>query len=439
MVSIDWNSRMFPVLRAMIEAEQARKEEAERKARLRERHLEFAKIYISEGIPANEPEDGPFMMPSYGMFKDEPRVQALLTEDDCRIPFTEDRFEQVEDLIAEGAIKYNIHARQDLARIHGLHFHGENEEETDEYIIKPFLAKATTVFRFDCEASLLSYQYLTEIFHLSLWNWEPRTGDPPPWRLIASDITPDVLAGEITRELLRVAGAPENSTWEQMERIGKKLVCTCRKPRFEQPVDITVLVSLVPLALFISVGEPSLTWFLQIKHIKYERTWDIPPEVERFMEEGQDEGSCVNFSRLSFHPTEPTLFLCCYSLDYIDHAVSKIHDFVKVLPEGTSFDDFMRTQPPPLGGTVGNVSEIRHPFPMLGLILRLAEPPAEEKMFVCAHCECSMKKDYLVWHMNAKWVCPPLFFIPSQFAIWDPHLVRVSVFLDIRKSRARAT
>lgn len=252
---------MFPVLKEMIEAEQARKEEVERKARLRERHLEFAKIYISTGIPANEPEDGPFMMPSYGIFKNEPRVRALLTEDDCRIPFTEDRFEQIEDLIAEGVIKYNIHTRRDLAQMHGLHLHGEDEEEADEYIIKPFLAKATTVFHFDCAdaPSSLSYQSLTEIFHLSLWYWMPEVGDPPPWRIISLDITPDILAGEITRELLRVAGVPENSTWEQMERIGKKLICTCRKPHFEQPADIVVLVSHFPLTPSIPTGGPFLT------------------------------------------------------------------------------------------------------------------------------------------------------------------------------------
>lgn len=236
---------MFPLLKEMIEGERTRKAEIERKERLHERHLEFAKTYISKGIPANEPEDGPFMMPSYGIFENEPRVQALLMQDDCTIPFTEDRYEQIEDLVAEGVIEYNIHTRRDLARMHGLHLHGENEEEADEYIIKPFLTKATTIFHFDCTAapSCLSYQALTEIFHLSLWYWLPEIGDPPPWRAIISDITPDVLAGKITRELLRVAGAPGNSSWEQMERIGKKLICTCRIPHFEQPVDIVVLVS----------------------------------------------------------------------------------------------------------------------------------------------------------------------------------------------------
>ena len=56
------------------------------------------------------------MMPSWGIFEDEPRVKALLTEDDCKIPFTEDRYEQIQDLIAEGVVKYNICARRDLAR-----------------------------------------------------------------------------------------------------------------------------------------------------------------------------------------------------------------------------------------------------------------------------------------------------------------------------------
>ena len=255
---------MFPALKEMIEAERARKEEVERKERLRQRHLEFAKIYISKGVPANQPADGPFMMPSYGLFKNEPQVQTLLTEDECRIPFTEDRFEQIEDLIAEGMTKYNIHARRDLARMHGLYVHhGENLGEADEHIIKPFLARATTVFHFDCGAapSCLSYQSLAEIFYLALWCWTPEIGDPPPWRVITLDITPDVLAGKITSELLWVAGAPRNSTWEQMERIGKKLVCTCRKPHFEQPVDIVVLVSPYAFVLTVSVGEPSITSF----------------------------------------------------------------------------------------------------------------------------------------------------------------------------------
>lgn len=248
---------MLPVLKGIIDGERARKEEVERKGRLHERYLEFAKIYISKGIPANEPEDGPFMMPSYEIFKNEPQVQTLLTEDNCRIPFTEDRYEQIQDLIAEGVVKYNIHTRRDLARMHGLYLlYGVNEEEADEYIIKPFLTRATTVFRFDCSAvpSCLSYQALTEIFHLSLWYWMPQIGDPPPWRVLALDITPDVLAGNITRELLRVAGIPGNSTWEQMEKIGKKLVCTCRKPQFEQPVDIILLVSLFLQALFVPVN-----------------------------------------------------------------------------------------------------------------------------------------------------------------------------------------
>lgn len=258
MVSVDWNSKMFPVLKEIIEEERARKEEVERKERLRERCLEFAKIYTSKGIPANELEDKPFMMPSYGIFKNEPRVQALLTEDDCRIPLTEDRYEQIEDVIAEGVTSYNIHTRRDLARMHGLHLHGENEEEADECIIKPFLARATTVFYFDFAASpcCLSYQDLTEILHLLLWYWAPENGDLPPWSVIALDIKPDILTGNITRELLQVAGLPENSTWKQMERIGNKLVCTCRKPHFEQPVDIVVLVSPSVQALLVSMSEP---------------------------------------------------------------------------------------------------------------------------------------------------------------------------------------
>ena len=248
---------MFPALKEMIETEQTRKRQLERKARLRERTLEFARIYLSTGVSDNEPEEGePFMMPSWAIFEDDPRVKALLTEDDCRIPFTEDRYEQIEDLIAEGVIKYNIHARRDLARMYGLFLpYGENEEEADENIIKPFLARATTAFHMDCKSAprCLSYQTITEIFHLAMVYLEPAAGNPPTWRAALRGVTPDILAGKIIRELLRVAGAPENSTWEQMERIcGNRLVCTCRMPGFRQPVCVTTLVS--PLALFVSVG-----------------------------------------------------------------------------------------------------------------------------------------------------------------------------------------
>ena len=238
---------MFPKLKEMIETEQARKEEARRKARLRERTLEFARIYLSRGVPENEPEDGPFMMPSWGIFEDDPRVKALLTEGDCKIPFTEDRYEQIEDLIAEGVTKYNICTRRDLARMHGLFlFYLEGHEDADERIIQPFLARATTVFHMECGAApkCLSYQTITEILHLSLVYCEPAAGEPPKWSSLLLGLTPDILAGKITRELLRVAGAPENSTWEQMESIcGNRLVCTCRRPGFKQPVHITTLVS----------------------------------------------------------------------------------------------------------------------------------------------------------------------------------------------------
>ena len=238
---------MFPKLKEMIEKEQARKEEARRKARLRERTLEFARIYRSRGVPENEPEDGPFMMPSWGIFEDDPRVKAILAEDDCKIPFTEDRYERIEDLIAKGVVQYNIRARRDLARMHGLFlFYWENQEDVDERIVKPFLARATTVFHMECEDAprCLSYETITEIFHLSLVFWEPAIGDPPKWSTVLLTITPDILAGKITRELLRVAGAPEDSTWEQMESIcGDRLVCTCRKPGFTQPVRINSLVS----------------------------------------------------------------------------------------------------------------------------------------------------------------------------------------------------
>ena len=366
----------------MIETEQTRKAQARRKARLRQRSLEFARIYIDKGVSANEPDAGPFMMPSYGIFEDDPQVRALIMEDDCSIPFTEERYERIEGVIAEGVVKYNIHARRDLARIHGLFLlSGQSEEETDENVVKPFLARATTVFHMDYQTApeCVSYETLTEMLHLALVYWEPRIGEPPKWGNIIPKITPDVLAGKITRELLRVAGAPENSTWERMERICRdKLVCTCRKPGFEQPAWITTLVSILSWAFFVSVSEEFTC--LQVLHIRNERTWARSSEAERWRDEGLEDPS-----------------------SHIDHAVSEIHNFVKVLPEGMMLNTFMRSQPPLLGGTVGDLSEVRNRFSTLALILGFA-PPLEGRRFVCEHCGKSMTKEYLVWHMNAKYV-----------------------------------
>lgn len=246
------------------------------------------------------------MMPSYGIFEDDPRVQALLTEDDCRIPFTEDRYEQIEDLIAERVIKYNIRTRCDLARMHGLFvpgvvLGGQDEGDADENIIKPFLARATTVFHLDSQAApkCLSYKTLTEIFHLSLVYWMPEIGSPPTWNIVVLRVTPGVLVGKITRELLRVAGAPENSTWEQMKRIcGKKLVCTCRKPGFEQPARLDTLVGILALSFSFSMGEKFTTTYSQIQHIRYERTWTKSSEAERCRDEGLEDGSFVDFPTL---------------------------------------------------------------------------------------------------------------------------------------------
>lgn len=231
----------------MIEAERARKEEVRRKDRYRERTLEFIRIYLSRGVQANESEKEPFMMPSWEVFEDHPRVKALLAEDDYKIPFTEDRYEQIEDLIAQGAMKYNIRARQDFARMHDLSFPPwDSEEEADEKIVKPFLAKATTVFHIDCATApkCLPFKTVAELLHLVVTCWDPAIGDPPKLSTILLKVMPDLLAGRITRELLRVAGAPEDSTWEEMDRIcGTKLVCTCRRPDFRQPAHITTLVS----------------------------------------------------------------------------------------------------------------------------------------------------------------------------------------------------
>ena len=257
---------MFPKLKGMIETERARKEQIRRKARYRERTLEFVRIYLSRGVQANEPEEGPFMMPSWGVFEDHPRVKALLTEDDCKIPFTEGRYEQIEDLIARGVAKYNIRARQDFARMHDLSLPPwESEEEADENIVKPFLARATTVFHIDCPTApkCLPYKTIAELLHLVIVCWEPTIGDPPKLSKILPKVTPDVLAGKITRELLRVAGAPDGSTWEEINGIcGSRLVCTCRRPYFRQPTHITTLVSLFTLVFFVSAGGAFLLRFV---------------------------------------------------------------------------------------------------------------------------------------------------------------------------------
>lgn len=241
---------MFPKLKEMIETERAQKAQLERKERRRERDFEFAKIYLDRGVPANEPSEGPFMMPSWGVFKDDPQVQALLAEDDYNIPFTRNRYKEIEDVIAEVAVKYNIHARRDLALIHGFFPPpGGSEEEVDENVIKPFLARATTVFHLRGEMGgtyrCMSYKTLSEILHLGIVYSNPELLEPPRWRdILVPSIVPDALAGKIARELLRVIGAPVDSTWEQMDEIcGKRLVCTCGKPRFPQPVCVVALVS----------------------------------------------------------------------------------------------------------------------------------------------------------------------------------------------------
>jgi hypothetical protein len=66
-------------------------------------------------------------------------------------------------------------------------------------------------------------------------------------------------------------------------------------------------------------------------------------------------------------------------------------------------DGFMTAQPPPLGGTVGNLAKIEHGYPLAALAIGV-EPSLEDKRFVCAHCGSSMTRGYLVWHMNAKFV-----------------------------------
>ena len=75
----------------------------------------------------------------------------------------------------------------------------------------------------------------------------------------------------------------------------------------------------------------------------------------------------------------------------------------------------MRRQPPPLGGSVGNLSEVRNPVStMLGYAPRL-----EERRFVCDHCGDHMTKDYLVWHMNTKCVAPTLLTHMTRESVVD--------------------
>ena len=304
---------MFPKLKEMIEIEGARKAQLERKERRRKRDLEFAKIYLGSGVPANQPDEEPFMMPSWGLFKDDPQVQALLAEDDYNIPFTWDRYEGIEDVIAEGVIKYNIRARRDLAIIHGFFPPpGGSEEEVDENVIKPFLARATTVFHLRGEMGgtyrCISYKTLVEIIHLTIVYSNPEFMEPQRWRdALVMSIMPDALAGKIARELLRVVGAPEDSTWEQMDRIcGKRLVCTCRKPRFQQPVCVVALVSTLSSLRAIKYSNSRS----QIEHIRDERTWKKTSEVERWSDEGLEDGLFVNsFFSLQVRITKPLFFL----------------------------------------------------------------------------------------------------------------------------------
>ena len=102
-------------------------------------------------------------------------------------------------------------------------------------------------------------------------------------------------------------------------------------------------------------------------------------------------------------PEELTAWVLSYSDFPVDHAISEIHNFVKVLPQGATVSAFMRTQPPPLGGAVGNLAEIPNRFSTLAHLLGF-NPPIEEKLFVCEHCGNGVTKEYLVWHMNVKCV-----------------------------------
>lgn len=86
----------------------------------------------------------------------------------------------------------------------------------------------------------------------------------------------------------------------------------------------------------------------------------------------------------------------------------------------------METQPPLLGGTVGNLARVRNNLPTLAELLGIT-PPLESRVFVCAHCEHEMLKEYLVWHMNAKYVSPFLLSI----TVWE---LGVDIGLGIEKS-----
>jgi len=125
------------------------------------------------------------------------------------------------------------------------------------------------------------------------------------------------------------------------------------------------------------------------------------------MDKGLEEESSVEFFLLPSDPEELTAWVLLSSDFPIDHAISEIHNFVKVLPQGMTVGAFVLTQPPPLGGTVGNLAEIPNRFSTLAHLLGF-DPPIEERWFVCEHCGNGVTKEYLVWHMNAKSVAPIL-------------------------------
>ena len=83
-----------------------------------------------------------------------------------------------------------------------------------------------------------------------------------------------------------------------MERVcGNRLVCTCRKPGFRQPVRVTALelVSLFVWAPFVLAGGNSqLINCSQIQHIRHERTWSASSEAERWRHDGFENKSFVD-------------------------------------------------------------------------------------------------------------------------------------------------
>ena len=170
-------------------------------------------------------------------------------------------------------------------------------------------------------------------------------------------------------------------------------------------------MSILAWSFFVLFDEDFPTLCPQIEHIRDECLW-TKPLTKRWKDKGLEGARPYIFLPPS-DPEELTPLVLLQSDFPIDHAVSEIHNFVKVLPEGVTLDAFMRGQPPPLDGTVGNLAEVQNQFSTLAHWLGIT-PSIEERKLVCRHCRKGMTKEYLVWHMNAKCVAP----IPYSLLSW---------------------